>query len=46
MQILLATTNPNKLKEVREILDDVGIEVVGLDVLGELPPEPVGRGHV
>lgn len=41
MQILLATTNPNKLREIREILSPLGIDVVGLGSLKDLPPEPV-----
>ena len=41
MQVLLATSNPHKLEEVAAILGDIGIEVVGLDVLDETPPEPV-----
>ncbi len=40
MRILLATSNPNKLREVREILAPTGFEVVGLDSLAEQPPEP------
>ncbi len=41
MQVLLATSNPHKLEEVAAILGDIGIEVIGLDVLDETPPEPV-----
>lgn len=41
LSILLATSNPHKLQEVRAILADVGIEVAGLDVLEDVPPEPV-----
>jgi XTP/dITP diphosphohydrolase len=40
-QVLLATSNPHKLDEVSAILGSIGIEVVGLDVLDVLPPEPV-----
>jgi len=41
MQILLATGNPHKLDEVLAILAPLGIDVVGLDSLGTMPPEPV-----
>ena len=40
-QVLLATSNPHKLKEVAAILGAIDIDVVGLDVLDETPPEPV-----
>ncbi len=41
-EVLLATGNPHKLVEVREILASVGWSVVGLDDLdGPIPPEPV-----
>lgn len=40
-QVLLATSNPHKLEEVAAILGSIGIEVVGLDVLDERPPEPI-----
>lgn len=41
MQILLATGNPHKLDEVLAILAPLGIDVVALDSLGTMPPEPV-----
>jgi XTP/dITP diphosphohydrolase len=41
VQVLLATSNPHKLEEVAAILGAIGIEVRGLDVLGETPPEPI-----
>lgn len=41
MRILFTTSNPNKLKEVRELLAPTGFEVVGLDSLPEQPAEPV-----
>ena len=41
MQILLATGNPHKLDEVRDILSPQGIEILGLDSLETIPPEPV-----
>lgn len=44
IRVLLATGNPHKLDEVRPILHPLGIEVVGLDVLDEIPPEPVEDG--
>jgi len=39
--ILLATSNPHKLKEVSAILAPLGYEVLGLDSLEKTPPEPV-----
>ena len=42
--VLLATGNPHKLDEVRPILLPLGIEIVGLDVLDVVPPEPVEDG--
>jgi len=41
MQLLLATTNAHKLDEVREILDPLGIEVIGLDALPDSHDEPI-----
>ncbi len=41
MQILFATSNPHKIEEVRAILAPLGIEVIGLDSLDEIPNEPV-----
>ena len=41
MELLLASTNPHKLREVREILEPLGISVQGLDSLNESFPEPV-----
>src|SRR4051794_3567147 len=40
-QLLLATTNPNKVREVREVLGPLVYEVRSLDALAEVPPEPV-----
>lgn len=41
-EVLLATGNPHKLVEVREILAPIGWTVLGLDDLpGPIPPEPV-----
>ncbi|MEE3001151.1 MAG: non-canonical purine NTP pyrophosphatase [Planctomycetota bacterium] len=39
-RILLATSNPHKLSEVREVLEPLGFEVVGLDSLPGTYPEP------
>jgi XTP/dITP diphosphohydrolase len=41
MQMLLATSNPHKLDEVRAILAPMGIALLGLDALDNMPPEPV-----
>jgi XTP/dITP diphosphohydrolase len=41
MDVLFATSNPHKIDEVRAVLAPLGIDVVGLDVLDEVPPEPV-----
>ena len=41
MKILLATSNPHKLEEVRAILGPRGIEVVGLDTIAKHVSEPV-----
>lgn len=43
-RVLLATGNPHKLDEVRPVLLPLGIEVVGLDSLDSIPPEPVEDG--
>lgn len=40
-QVLLATSNPHKLDEVRDILGAIGLDVVGLDTLDDVPPEPI-----
>jgi XTP/dITP diphosphohydrolase len=40
MKLVFATTNPHKLREIQEILLPLGIDVRGLDDLGERPPEP------
>ena len=44
MQILFATSNPNKVREVAAVLAPLGMEVVTLDSLSECPPEPVEDG--
>ena len=46
-EILLATGNPNKVREVREVLQPLGVRVLSLADLypdGELPPEPEEDG--
>ena len=44
MPMLFATSNPHKIEEVAAILGPLGIDVVGLDSLDEVPPEPVEDG--
>jgi XTP/dITP diphosphohydrolase len=44
MQLLFATSNPHKIEEVQAILAALGIEVIGLESLGQAPPEPVEDG--
>lgn len=41
MQLVFATTNPHKLREMREILGPHGLEVLGLAEVGLALPEPV-----
>jgi len=41
MEILFATSNPHKVREVRAILEPLGVRVKTLEDLGEVPPEPV-----
>jgi XTP/dITP diphosphohydrolase len=38
--LLFATTNPNKVKELRAVLAPLGYVVESLEVLREVPPEP------
>jgi len=40
MKLVLATTNPHKVREMREILGPLGIELESLDELGVTVPEP------
>lgn len=40
MRILFATSNPGKIREVTEVLEPLGLEVVGLDTLESIPEEP------
>lgn len=44
MPLLLATSNPHKIEEIAAVLSPLGIEVVGLDSLDAIPPEPVEDG--
>ncbi len=41
MRVLAATTNPHKIRELRELLGPLGIAVVGLDEVACGLPEPV-----
>lgn len=41
MKLVLATTNPHKLEEIREILGPLGVLVSGLTDVGRDLPEPV-----
>ena len=43
MKLLVATGNQGKLKEIRKLLDDSAIEIVGLDQLTN-PPEVIEDG--
>jgi inosine/xanthosine triphosphate pyrophosphatase family protein len=45
MRLLVATTNPNKLREIQPLLAGTGIELM---TLGDLPPvpEPGSRRHL
>lgn len=43
MRLLVATTNPNKVREIRGILADIDVELVGLDVFPPVAePEETG----
>jgi XTP/dITP diphosphohydrolase len=44
MQLLFASSNPHKLEEVRQIMQPIGIDVIGLDQISEPPEEPVEDG--
>jgi XTP/dITP diphosphohydrolase len=41
MKLLVATTNPHKVRELGQVLTPLGIEVLGLDALAHDIPEPV-----
>jgi len=44
MHLLVATTNPNKVKEIRQVLDGANVEVITLDGWPDLvAPEETGR---
>ena len=45
MQLLFATSNPHKIKEVAAILKPLDIDVVGLDSLEKQLPEPIEDGE-
>ncbi len=45
MRLLLASSNPHKVQEVRAIMGPHGIEVIGLDALRDQPPEAVEDGR-
>lgn len=43
-QILIATHNPDKLREIRQILADIGWDVIGLDSIPPYPEPPEDQG--
>ncbi|MFM9958189.1 MAG: non-canonical purine NTP pyrophosphatase [Phycisphaerales bacterium] len=43
-ELLVATSNPHKLQELRAIFEPLGIRAVGLDSLGRQLPEPFEDG--
>ncbi len=43
-ELLFASSNPHKVEEVRAILHPLGVDVVGLDALDDVPPEPEETG--
>ncbi len=45
MKLLFASSNPHKVREVREILLGESLEVLGLDDLDEVPDEPREDGE-
>ncbi len=45
MQLLFATSNPHKIEEVAAILKPLDIDVVGLNTLDKLLPEPIEDGE-
>jgi len=45
MQLVFASSNPHKIREVRAILLEYGVSVTGLDALGHTGPEPVEDGR-
>lgn len=44
VQLLFASSNPHKVEEVRAILSPLGVDVIGLDAIKNLPPEPEETG--
>ena len=43
-RLLVATTNPNKLREIHALLADAPVELIGLDELPRVPePEETGQ---
>lgn len=40
MELVFASTNPNKLREIREILEPLGVRVLGLEDVGAAVPAP------
>lgn len=42
--LIVATGNPGKLREIRQVLTDVPVRVLGLDELDTRPPEPPEDG--
>lgn len=44
MQVLVASSNPHKIDEIRQVLGACGVQVVGLDSLPQLPSEPAEDG--
>lgn len=44
LELLIATSNPHKLEELRAIFEPLGIHAVGLDSLGRSLPEPFEDG--
>lgn len=43
-ELVLATQNPGKIAELRDLLAPLGLTVLGLADLGDLPPEPDETG--
>jgi XTP/dITP diphosphohydrolase len=43
--LLFATGNPHKIEEVAAILQPLGNDIIGLDALDKIPPEPIEDGE-
>lgn len=41
MELVFASSNPHKLREIREILEPLGVRVLGLDDVGKAVPAPI-----